>query len=160
MMKSVEPHSSAACTTSNVHSGWTMTLPAGCVLRNCSICLTVKRVWTLQWPFHRISRARCSASRLRPPNGRSGSHIDHLVERHAHPERGVAAEVLVGQHQQLLGPIPRPRHDASRALLDVQTMPPCSPQKALMAAVELMYVTGIDVGRRRSCRSSCQHISS
>ena len=41
------------------------------------------------------------------------------------------------------------------ALLDVHTMPSCSPQKALMAAVELMYVTGT-TSVTPSCRSSSQ----
>ena len=49
--------------------------------------------------------------------------------------------MLIGQHQHLLARVPGPSHTRA-ALLDVQTMPPCSPQKPLMAAVELMYVTG------------------
>jgi hypothetical protein len=45
------------------------------------------------------------------------------------------------------------------ALLDVQTIPPCSPQNALMAAVELMYVTGT-TPVTPSCSISSQHTSS
>ena len=33
---------------------------------------------------------------------------DHLVERHAHLPRGVAAEMLIGQEQDLLLPRPTP----------------------------------------------------
>ena len=45
------------------------------------------------------------------------------------------------------------------ALLEVQTVPPCSPQKPLMAAVELMYVTGTTLVMP-SVRSSSQQTSS
>src|SRR4051812_6797765 len=41
-----------------------------------------------------------------------------------------------------LGARANPHSNAPGALDDVQTKPPCSPQKALMAAVEFIYVTG------------------
>ncbi len=39
-----------------------------------SICRTVKRVWTEQWPFHRMMRARFTASGSSPPQISFGSH--------------------------------------------------------------------------------------
>ena len=111
MMYSVEPLSSAAWTTSNVHSGCATTLPPGYFLRNASICGTVKRVCTEQWPFHRISFARLDLLRLEAAPHLVRIPHDHLVERHAHLEGGVAAEMLIGQHQQLLAALPRPLHD-------------------------------------------------
>ena len=45
------------------------------------------------------------------------------------------------------------------ALLEVQTMPPCSPQNPLMAAAELMYVMGTTLVVP-SARISSQHTSS
>ena len=72
---------------------------------------TENRVWTLQWPFHRISRARSSALAVEAAERQIGIPHDHLGERHAHAERRVAAEMLVGQHQQLLAALPGPRHD-------------------------------------------------
>ena len=56
-MYSVEPLSSAACSTSNGTSGCTITLMPGCSARTFSICFAVKRTCTEQWPFHRISFA-------------------------------------------------------------------------------------------------------
>ena len=46
--------------------------------------------------------------------GLIGIPQDHLVERHAHLERGVAAEMLVGQHDELLAVVPGPRHRLRR----------------------------------------------
>ena len=74
MMYSVEPESSAACTTSHGTSGWTMTRTPGCCARMFSICRTVKRVCTEQWPFHRMMRARLTASGSSPPQISFGSH--------------------------------------------------------------------------------------
>ena len=73
-MYSVEPLSSAACSTSNGTSGCTITLMPGCSARTFSICFAVKRTCTEQWPFHRISFAASSCSRVSPPNGSFGSH--------------------------------------------------------------------------------------
>ena len=75
MMYSVLPLSSAACTTSHGTSGWTITRMPGCCLRTLSICSTVKRVWTEQWPFHRIIFARFDLlDGSRPPKISFGSH--------------------------------------------------------------------------------------
>ena len=87
-----------------------MTLPSGYFFRKASICATVKRVWTEQWPFHRISFAFLTCSGVEAAPDLVRIPHDHLVERHAHLERGVAAEMLVGQHQQLLAVLPRPLH--------------------------------------------------
>ena len=38
---------------------------------------------------------------------------DHAIERHAHLEGGVAAEMLIGQHHQLFTALPGPGHDRS-----------------------------------------------
>ena len=111
MMCSVEPLTSAAWTTSNVHSGCAMTLPPGYFLRKASICATVKRVCTEQWPFHRISFAFLHLLGLEAAPDFVRIPDDHLVERHAHLEGGVPAEVLVGQHHELLAALPRPGHD-------------------------------------------------
>ena len=40
-------------------------------------------------------------------------------------------------------PCSKAQSRARLALEEVQTMPPCLPQKALMSAEEFMYVTGI-----------------
>jgi hypothetical protein len=61
----------------------------------------------------------------------------HLVERNAHLEAGPAAEVLVGEEQHLLALGEGPVEDG-RGVGEVHTMPPCSPQKALRSAAELM----------------------
>ena len=74
MMRSVEPLSSAACTTSNVHSGCAITLPWGCCFRKASICCTVKRVWTEQCPFHSRSFACSTIAGVSPPWISLGSH--------------------------------------------------------------------------------------
>ena len=67
--------------------------------------------------------------------------VEHhaVVQRHAQLEdRGVAAQVLVGQEQHLCRPSPKAHSSAACALEEVQTMPPCRPQKALMSAEEFM----------------------
>src|SRR6266850_3346873 len=74
MMYSVLPLSSAACTTSHGTSGWTITRTPGCCVRTLAICAALKRTWTEQCPFHRIMRARFSASGSTPPKISCGSH--------------------------------------------------------------------------------------
>src|SRR5207237_7746118 len=61
-MNSVEPLRSAACTVSNRHSGWTMTVVSGYFARASAICWGVKRWGTEQWPAQGVTRLRCSAS--------------------------------------------------------------------------------------------------
>ena len=137
MMCSVEPLSSAACTTSNVHSGCAMTLPPGYCLRNASICATVKRVWTEQWPFHRISFACFTSSGVSPPPISLGSQTTISSS-------GTPILYAVLRPRCWSGSITSfsPRAQAhcmtAAALVDVQTMPPWDPTKALMAADELM----------------------
>ena len=115
MMYSVEPLSSAACTTSHGTSGCTMTRTPGCCSRMRAICATVKRSWTEQCPFHRIIFAsRSCSTRL------AAAHLvripdDHLVERHAHLVGGVAAEMLIGQEQDALAALPRPPQRRARS---------------------------------------------
>ena len=108
MMYSVEPLSSAACTTSHGTSGCTMTRTPGCCSRMRAICATVKRSCTEQCPFHRIIFASSTCS-----SGLAAVHLvriphDHLVERHTHLVRGVAAEMLIGKEQNALAALQRP----------------------------------------------------
>ena len=51
---------------------------------------------------------------------------------------GVAAQVLVGQEEELFVLRKRPFERAARRCDEVQTSPPRSPQKALIAAVEFI----------------------
>ena len=51
-----------------------MTLPSGYFARKASICCVVKRVWTEQWPFHRINFAFLACSGFRSPYISFGSH--------------------------------------------------------------------------------------
>ena len=137
-MYSVEPLSSAACTTSNGTSGCTMTRMPGCCSRTSAICFAVKRVWTEQWPFHSSSRAArrllgrdAAADLVRIPH--------HHLRRAARP----SCRRCCGPGADRAGTgsarrAPTPTSSTARALPDVQTMPPCSPTKALMAADELM----------------------
>ena len=62
---------------------------------------------------------------------------DHLIERHAHLVGRVAAEMLIGQEQNPLAAL-HAHLSVAAAFDDVQTTPPCSPQKALIDAAELM----------------------
>ena len=70
----------------------------------------------------------------------------HLFVGDAHLQRRVAAQVLVGQEEDLRGlalterPITAGQRPPEHlvAIGAVQTAPPCSPQKALIAAVEFM----------------------
>ena len=55
----------------------------------------------------RLLRRKTAADLVRIPH-------DHAIERHAQLVGGVAPEVLVGQHQQLLAALPRPRHHRRR----------------------------------------------
>ena len=113
-MYSVDPLSSAACTTSNGTSGCTMTRMPGCCSRRRAICCTVNRVWTEQCPFHsssfaasRLSGVETAADLVRIP------HL-HPIERHAHLVGRVAAQVLIGQEQDPLAARPRPLEHGAR----------------------------------------------
>ena len=80
---------------------------------------------------------------MSPPPGCMRVPHDALVEGDAHLEdRGVAAEVLVGEEEDL-GVARRAfcanaQSSATSALDDVQTTPPLRPQNALMSALEFM----------------------
>ena len=77
--------------------------------RSCSICrdgeARVDRAVALPQDH---ARARSTASGSRPPHDFVRIPHDHLVERHAHLVGGVAAEMLIGQEQDLLAALPRP----------------------------------------------------
>ena len=107
-MYSVEPLSSAACTTSHGTSGCTITRTPGCSLADERDCCTVKRSCTEQWPFHSNSLAASASSAASPPSNSLRIPDDHLVERHAHLVGRVAAQMLVGQKQDALALLPRP----------------------------------------------------
>ena len=110
MMNSVEPLRSAAWTTSNVHSGCAMTLPVGILLPE-GLDLRhgesrVDRAVPLpqdQSRVARLLRREAAVDLVRIPD-------HHAIERHAQLVAGVAAEMLIGQHEQLLAALPRPRH--------------------------------------------------
>ena len=148
-MYSVEPLSSAACTTSNGTSGCTITLMPGCSARTFSICFAVKRTCTEQWPFHRISFARVELLARQPAERLVRIPHHHLIERHAHLERGVAAEMLVGQEQDLLLLLPAPlqRGGGVRRRAD---------GAAVLADERLNRRGGVDVGDRHHARSEAQ----
>src|ERR1019366_8348748 len=70
---------------------------------------------------------------------------DHLVERHAHLEGGVAAEMLIRQEENTLAPLPRPaqrRHGVRRRADDA----------AVLAAEGFDGRGGVDVGHRNDAR--------
>jgi hypothetical protein len=95
-----------------------------------SICRGVNRVCTEQWPFHRTIRAFLRAS----------GH-DHLVERHAERVRRVAAEMLVGEEEDLLAALPRPLEGGRGVRRGAH-------HAAALAAERLDGRSGVDVGDR------------
>ena len=122
-----------------------MTRTPGCCRRTASICLTrephVHRAVALPEDQARALElvARQAAERLeRIPD-------DHLVERHAHLPRGVAAEVLVRQEQDLLALLPAPlqRRRGVRRGAD---------GAAALADERLDRRGGVDVGDRHRAR--------
>ena len=126
--------------------------------RASAICSGVKRWCTEQCPAQSRTRLRSQrlerlaahrAVRARPAPER------HLVERDAHGGAGVAAEVLVREEEHALLLRERPFQHL-RALLEVQTAPPCSPTNAFSAAAEFMYVMGSVSCAMPSSSSSAQ----
>jgi hypothetical protein len=94
-------------------------------------------IWcTEQCPFQSRS-SPCGSARREAAHFEVGVPDHHLVERDAHLVAGPAAEVLVGEEQDLLA-----RAKAHSAIVpafdEVHTMPPWAPQKALRSAAELM----------------------
>ena len=85
-----------------------MTRMPGCCLRTLAICVTVKRVWTEQWPFQSSSRARLMTSADEAAHDLVRIPHRHLVEWHAHAVGGVASQVLVGHEQDALAARPGP----------------------------------------------------
>ena len=138
MMKSVEPTWSASSTTSWAHSGWTITMPPGCSARNASTLGQVKRWWTEQWPFHSRKVASFTSASCEPAEVEAGVPHPHVVGTEAQLVGGVAAEVLVGEEQHLVGPLQAPRTTTAWALDDVHTAPPLRPTNAFRAADEFM----------------------
>ena len=136
-MKSVEPAASAASTTSIGHSGCTITCTPGNSARAFSIWATLKRLWTEQKPCHRITRASCRVCSLLPPRGLRGFHIGICSSG-----TPMALAVLRPRCWSGKNSTRWPRSNAHsstvEALEEVQTMPPCSPQKAFSAAEEFM----------------------
>ena len=102
MMKSVDPTSSAISTTSWAHSGWTNTRPSGCSARKAATCSGRKRWWTEQCPFHSSKVASFTSASSRPPISSSGFHTRMSDAPQPSSIAGVAAEVLVGEEQDLV----------------------------------------------------------
>ena len=150
MMYSVEPESSAACTTSHGTSGMDDDAQAG-MLRADVLDLPhreprVHRAVALPEDHARaLDRVRLEAAPdlVRIPD-------DHLVERHAHLVGGVAAEMLIGQEQNPLAALPRPLQRRRRVRRRAD-------DAAVLAAERFDRGGGIDVGDRDDRRRSGEH---
>ena len=106
-------------------------MPPGCSARKASTWAGRKRWWTEQWPFHSSRVADLRVASSRPPCVEAGVPHRHVVGAVAELEAGVAAEVLVGEEQDLVaagaGPGssgPRAQVSTARALDEVHTTPP------------------------------------
>ena len=115
------------------HSGWATTMPSGCSARNAATCSGRKRWWTEQWPFHSRNVASLQSASVSPPSSSRGFHTRMSSCVVAQGEAGVAAEVLVGEEQHLVRPcaVPSAHSRTARALVEVHTAPPCSPDERL-----------------------------
>ena len=119
----------------------------------------VNRMWTEQWPFHRIIRARLQLLGVEAAEDLVRIPHDHLVERNAHLVGGVAAKMLVGKEEDLLAALERPlqRRRGVRRRAD---------GAAALADERFDRRGGVDVGDRHDadatpiCVSSSQHVSS
>ena len=104
-------------------------------------------------------RAREARRASTPPYGRSGSQMTISSSGTPIRIRGVPAEVLVGQHQQLLARVPRPRHH-------LRGVARRADDAAVLAAEAFDGGGRVDVGdghdarARRASRSSSQQTSS
>ena len=67
-----------------------------------------------------------------------GSQTTISSPANAQVERGVAAEVLVGEEEDALARARTPTRATARAFDEVQTMPPSRPQNAFRLAAEFM----------------------
>ena len=104
------------------HSGCTITTPSGCSERNASTCPVRKRWCTEQWPFQSRKVASLTSASRQPAE--APTRIDDLHVRCsvAELETGVAAEVLVGEEEDLVPAAPEapeipptaPRHGRDR----------------------------------------------
>ena len=104
MRWSVDPTRSATSTTSWAHSGWTMTIPSGCSARNAVTCSGRNRWCTEQWPFHKQQRRLLHLDVAQPAQGQARVPHPHVVRPVAQLVAGVAAQVLVGEEEDLLAP--------------------------------------------------------
>ncbi len=102
MMKSVEPTRSATSTTSWEHSGWTTTMPPGCSARKASTWAGGNRWWTEQCPFHSSRVGRLEGGVVEAALVESRVPHRHVVGAVAQLEAGVAAQVLVGEEEDLV----------------------------------------------------------
>jgi hypothetical protein len=124
MIFSVEPLTSAAWTTSKVHSGCANHLAVRVFLpERVNLRHGEPRVdGTMALPQQqlrvpRLLRGQAAADLVRIPHR-------HAVERHAQLVGGVAAEMLVGQHHELLALV-QAHVITAAAFVEVQTTPPC-----------------------------------
>ena len=144
MIFSVEPTSSAGSHDVVAALGMDDDLDAGMSRRAVSTASTLNRPCTEQCPRHRIIRARSQLLAGEAAVRLVRVAEDAVVEGQAEvADRGVAAEVLVGQEQHLAGAVEAaalvegPLRARFRRC-EVQTVPPCRPVKAMMAAEEFM----------------------
>ncbi len=98
----------------------------------------MKPVWTLQKPFHRITRASARSSPAMPPSSaRRGFHTSGSVG--AMPSRqAVLRPRCSSGKKNTASPSESAQRNAFSALPEVHTAPPCSPTKAFRSAPEFM----------------------
>ncbi len=109
----------------------------GTSLRTASTCHGRKRPWTEQCPFQRMSRARRSCSGVLPPSSTFGSHSAISSKGMPNLTPVLRPRCWSGKKKSLSASF-RYLSKSGTAFDEVQTTPPCSPQKALIDAEEFM----------------------
>ena len=105
MILPVEPTTSAWSTTSIVHSGWTRILMPGYSLAELVDVLGLEHLVDAAMPLpqdhpaaaDRLGRVAAESIFVRVPER-------HLLQRNAHAQGGVAAQVLIGEEQHAAAP--------------------------------------------------------
>jgi len=134
----VEPTRSALSTTSIEHSGCTRIFTPGRPARIASTCSGLNIACTLQCPCQRITRARSIRSRGLPPSAGSCGFQRAISSSGMPIPRAVLRPRCWSGKKSTRFVRAKAQSSTARALLDVQTMPPWRPQKALRLAAELM----------------------
>ena len=138
MMYSVLPSSSAASTTGRGHSGCTITVTSGSAARAASIWRTLKPVWTLQKPFHRITGASASWSAGMPPSSAIRGFQTRGAPGSMPSRQAVLRPRCSSGKKNTASPSESAQRKAFSALPDVQTAPPWAPTNAFRSAPEFM----------------------